>query len=226
MAFDPRIGGSFMRPGVGFGGSCLPHQVRMAVRDAAALDIAMPQVAATDETNRRQRHRFVALLTTHLGDLTGRRIGLLGLAFKPGTDDLREAPSLAIAELLLDQGAMVVAYDPMERARRTAQALVPRLRVRGRVDEIFDNVDAIGLVTEWPEFSAIDWSVLGERMRGVLVVDGRNALNPDDITGAGLTYVGFGRPVRTAAQSAGVVELRGHDGTPVTPAEREIAAVS
>ena len=225
MAFDPRIGGSFMRPGVGFGGSCLPHQVRMAVRDAAAVDVAMPQLAATDETNRRQRHRFVTLLASHLGDLAGQRIGLLGLAFKPGTDDLREAPALSIAELLLDEGAIVVAYDPMERARRTAQALVPRLRVRGRIDEVFDNADAIGLVTEWPEFSAIDWSVLGERMRGALVVDGRNALNPDEIADAGLTYVGFGRPVRSVEHSADLVELRGHDGAPVTRAEREIAAV-
>jgi len=226
MAFDPRIGGSFMRPGVGFGGSCLPHQVRMTVREAAALDVPMPQLAATDDTNQRQPHRFVAHLDAHLGGLARQRIGLLGLAFKPGTDDLREAPALTIAKLLLDEGATVVAYDPMERARRAAQSLLPRLRTRERIAEVFDNADAVGLVTEWPEFTALDWPTLVERMRGRLVVDGRNALNADDVSSAGLTYVGFGRPVRSPERGAGVVELRGHDGTPVVPADHEIAAVS
>jgi UDPglucose 6-dehydrogenase len=223
MALDPRIGGSFMRPGVGFGGSCLPHQLRMTVLDAAAIDLEMPILAAADETNRRQPERFVERMADGLGGLAGRRIGLLGLTFKPGTDDLREAPSLDIASRLLEAGAEVVAYDPMERARAGAQVKVIGLRTTDRVAELFDEADAIGLVTEWPEFAALDWRALGARMRGRLVVDGRNALHPDDLHEAGFSYIGFGRPARTVDRVAQVVELNARRGK--AEPEHEIAAV-
>jgi UDPglucose 6-dehydrogenase len=223
MALDPRIGGSFMRPGVGFGGSCLPHQLRMTVLDAAAIDLEMPILAAADQTNRRQPMRFVERLADGLGGLSGRRIGILGLTFKPGTDDLREAPSLDIASRLLEGGAEVVAYDPMERARAGAQLKVLGLRTTDRVVDVFDDADAIGLVTEWPEFTSLDWRGLSNRMRGRLVVDGRNALHADDIVDAGLSYVGFGRPVRNPVRVGEVVELRTRRDQ--VAAEQDIAAV-
>jgi UDPglucose 6-dehydrogenase len=223
MALDPRIGGSFMRPGVGFGGSCLPHQLRMTVLDAAAIDLEMPILAAADETNRRQPMRFVERLDEGLGGLAGRRIGILGLTFKPGTDDLREAPSLDIASRLIEAGADVVAYDPMERARAGAKLKVFGLQTADKVADVFDDADAIGLVTEWPEFVSLDWPALATTMRGRLVVDGRNALKADDLVEAGLSYVGFGRPIRKPVRVGEVVDLRKR--LDQAEAEDDIAAV-
>lgn len=193
MSYDARIGGQFLRPGVGFGGSCLPHQVSMTVKSATMAGVPSPLLAAVWEVNQAQRELFVESLSALLGGLVGRRIGLLGLAFKPDTDDLRDAPSLSIARRLLDGGAEVVAYDPMTRARERAAALIPGLHVVGSAAEALAGADVAALVTEWPEFRRLDWASLGFRMRRRIVLDGRNALDPDEVTAAGLEYVAFGR---------------------------------
>lgn len=194
MSFDPRIGGSFLRAGVGFGGSCLPHQVVMTMRIAASAGMATPLLAAVSAINRRQQKQFVRRIAGGLGgQLAGRRVALLGLTFKPGTDDLREAPSLAIAALLLRRRATVVAYDPMERARHRAASMVPGLVTVASVEEALAGADAVGLVTEWPEFDQIDWVAARRVMRGTFVVDGRNALDPARVAAAGITYTAFGR---------------------------------
>jgi UDPglucose 6-dehydrogenase len=193
MAHDARIGGSFLRAGVGFGGSCLPHQVTMTVRDARSVGHDTPLLAAVEDINRRQRITFVDRMDDLAGGLAGRRVALLGLTFKPHTDDLRAAPSLDIAREILARGATVVAFDPMESARRNACDLVPGLEVSETVHDALVGADAIGLVTEWPEFTTMSWSHVATLVRGRIIVDGRNALDPDALTNAGFIYSSFGR---------------------------------
>jgi UDPglucose 6-dehydrogenase len=194
MGLDPRIGTSFLRPGVGFGGSCLPHQVSMTVRDTRAEGHDTPLLAAVDQVNRGQRRRAARILRESLGgSLRGKCVALLGLTFKPGTDDLREAPALDIARALLDEGADVMATDPLPEARERAAAMVPGMQVRPSPDRAVEGADAVLLATEWPAYRELDWRRLAALMRGRLVVDGRNALDPEVIQGAGLEYRGFGR---------------------------------
>jgi UDPglucose 6-dehydrogenase len=200
MAFDPRIGGSFLRAGIGFGGSCLPHQVSMTIRSAREADLPTPLLGAVDGVNRGQPVRFVDRLGRMLDGLADRRIALLGLTFKPGTDDLRDAPGLTIARDLLDAGAVVVAYDPMPRARERAKAIVGGLQVAETALDALTGADGVGLVTEWPEFAELDWVAIRSVMRGNVVLDGRNVLPPQLLLAHGYTYAGFGRrlPARTA----------------------------
>jgi UDPglucose 6-dehydrogenase len=193
MAHDARIGGAFLRAGVGFGGSCLPHQVAMTIRAADEADLPTPLLRAVDEVNRGQRSRFVDRLASMLDGLADRRIALLGLTFKPGTDDLRDAPALAIAGQLLDAGADVVAYDPMPAARQRAASLVMGLRTAETAQDAVSDADAVGLITEWPEFLELDWRRLASRMRGRVVVDGRNVLPAEQLVAFGYHYAGFGR---------------------------------
>lgn len=202
MAYDSRIGGGFLHAGVGFGGSCLPHQVTMTVRTAAMAGVPAPLLAAVDLINQGRRAELVARLVDQLDEpIAGARIALLGLTFKPQTDDLRDAPSLAIARILIGRGAEVYAYDPMESARALAASLVPDIAVRPSAEAALVGADAAVLVTEWPEFRQLDWPQLRTMMRGRIVFDGRNALDPADVTGAGLRYLAFGRGLREASVS-------------------------
>lgn len=218
MSHDPRIGGSFLRPGIGFGGSCLPHQVSMTVRDSEAIGISTPLFAAVESVNHRQRELFVDRVARAVGDLQGARIALLGLTFKPDTDDLREAPALDIASALIARGATVVAYDPMPRARTRAAEAVPGLVVVDRAMKAIVGADAIGLVTEWPEFSRLPWGAITKVVRRAVVIDGRNALQPDALIAAGFEYVGFGRDGRAAAPDVATpVAAAGQTGTTTSP---------
>jgi UDPglucose 6-dehydrogenase len=194
MSYDSRIGGRFLRAGAGFGGSCLPHQVKMTVRTAQLAGIRSPLLQAVDEVNHAQRERVVEKLRGLLdGQLASRRVALLGVAFKPHTDDVRDAPSLTIAARLIALGAEVVAYDPMSRAVARAADAVPGLEVASTVSEALQGADGVALITEWPEFSAVDWSRARELMRGRAVVDARNFLSATAVIDAGFSYVGFGR---------------------------------
>ena len=192
MAYDPRIGGSFLRPGVGFGGSCLPHQVRMVVQGGRQAGLPMRLLTAVEDVNRDQVHQVEALLEARLGPLAGARIALLGLAFKPGTDDVREAPALAIAQALTDRAARIVAYDPMVRARARVAELMPTVRVVPSAIDALRRADAAVLVTEWPEFGQLDWSGILASMTRPLVIDGRNALDAPGLRSLGFDVVGFG----------------------------------
>jgi UDPglucose 6-dehydrogenase len=198
MSYDARIGGRFLRAGVGFGGSCLPNQVTMTVKSATLAGIPSPLLAAVDEINHRQRTDFVARIREMIGgSLAGKRVALLGLTFKPDTDDLRDAPALEIARHLIDGGATVVAYDPMESARQRSADLVPGLEVVTSAMEAVAGADAIGLVTEWSELVGLDWQAVRALVRHPVLVDGRAALSPDDMTAAGFDYAAFGRGVRS-----------------------------
>lgn len=200
MAYDPRIGGSFLQAGIGFGGSCLPDQVTMTVRDAAARGQDTPLLAAVDMINARQRSAFADRIDGLLGGAAGQRVALLGLTFKPHTDDLRAAPSLDIARALIAMGATVVAYDPMEAARRRAEIEVEGLIVVDDALAALTGADAVGLVTEWPEFVSLPWSIVARLVARRIVVDGRNALDADALVEAGFIYSSFGRGNRVPAE--------------------------
>ncbi len=143
------------------------------------------------EVNELQKRRVLSKLTKHLGSLAGKRVALLGLAFKADTDDMREASSLVLASRLQGEGATVVAYDPV--AENRAGAAPGRGDVASALEAI-DGADAAVLVTEWPEFAELDWAEVAKRMRTPLLVDGRNFLDADALRAAGLTYEGIGRP--------------------------------
>jgi UDPglucose 6-dehydrogenase len=204
MSHDARIGGGFLRPGIGFGGSCLPHQVTMTVRDSAALGMTSPLFAAVETVNHRQRQSFVDRLAGAVGDLAGARIALLGLTFKPDTDDLREAPALEIARSLIERGATVVAYDPMPKARAGAAEAVPGLAVVDNAMKAIMRADAIGLLTEWKEFVRLPWNAIARAVRRPVIVDGRNALDPATLVAAGFEYIGFGRSGSVASADPGM----------------------
>ena len=194
MSYDSRIGGSFLRAGVGFGGSCLPNQVAMTIRTAAQAGVDTPLLSAVDEVNHRRRSQVVERAASLLdGTVRGRRVALLGLTFKPDTDDLRDAPALTIATELIDQGASVVAYDPMPSARDRSAVLVPGLEVVPAAADALRGADVAVLVTEWPEFVDLDWAVAGMTMSRRIVIDGRNVLTGERLTADGFTYSSFGR---------------------------------
>jgi UDPglucose 6-dehydrogenase len=217
MGHDPRIGGAFLHAGIGFGGSCLPHQVSMTVQEAQRDGVASPLLEAVDAINRRQRLDLVAHLHDALGGLAGRRIALFGLTFKPDTDDLRDAPALTIAAELLSARASVVAYDPMAGARERAAQLVPGLQVVDTALDAVVDANAVALLTEWPEFRAVDWDLAASMMRQRIAFDGRNALDPEQLRDAGFVYLSFGR--MAAARPALTFEVEPEREGPRMPGE-------
>jgi len=192
MGLDGRIGSSFLHAGLGFGGSCFPKDVSALKQLAGNSGYHFQLLGAVIEVNELQKRRVVAKLEKHLGHLVGRRIALLGVAFKPDTDDMREASSLVLSARLLAEGARVHAYDPV--AEERARELMPGVEFSQTALDALAGADAAVLVTEWPELVGLDWSRAAEAMGGSLVVDGRNALDPVAVRAAGLTYEGIGRP--------------------------------
>jgi UDPglucose 6-dehydrogenase len=215
MAYDQRIGGSFLRAGIGFGGSCLPHQVSMTVAMAAESGHPTPLFEAVAQINLRQRDRMVERLTDLLGgSVAGARIALLGVTFKPDTDDLRDAPSIHIAARLVEAGATVIAYDPMLGALERFATLVPGIRVASSVQVALDGADAAALITEWSVFRHLDWVEAASTMRRAILVDGRNALSIRELLDAGFTYSSFGRGVWGGEAERGRREAIGSDAMP------------
>ena len=220
MSHDPPIGGAFLRAGVGFGGSCLPNQVTMTVRAGLQAGVPTPLLAAVDEVNHRRREEMVERAASLLGgSVRGRRIALLGLTFKPDTDDLRDAPALTVAARLIDQGASVRAYDPMPTARERSASLVPGLEVETSWEDAVRDADAVLLLTEWREFIDLDWGRLGALVNRRIVVDGRNVLPGKRLAEAGFAYASFGRgsylPETEDARLAGRTPARASMATPV-----------
>ncbi len=195
MGLDPRIGRSFLSAGLGWGGSCFPKDVRALETSAGYHGQSFWLLKASIEVNSQQRRRFTAKLVQGLGgSLEGRRVAILGLAFKPFTDDMRQAPALEVVRQLEDLGAFVVATDPVALDR--ARPLLPRTTVVADPYEAITGADAVGLVTEWPEYRDLDWGRAIGLMRGHLVVDGRNCLDGGAIAGHGGLYVSMGRRPR------------------------------
>src|SRR6185503_1455658 len=150
--------------------------------------------------NELQKRRVIAKLEKHLGSLVGKQVTLLGLAFKPNTDDMREASSLVLSARLNAAGANVRAYDPVAEAE--ARKLIRGVEFAQSAAEAIEGADAVVLVTEWPEFGELDFAEVAEAMRGTLVVDGRNFLDRETVLAAGLNYEGIGRPAPTRASTA------------------------
>jgi UDPglucose 6-dehydrogenase len=198
MGLDDRIGPKFLQAGIGFGGSCFPKDVNALKQLAGNSGYHFQLLNAVIEVNELQKRRVIGKLQKHLGALVGANITLLGLAFKPNTDDMREASSLVLSARLQADGAKVRVYDPV--AEHEARKLIPGAHFAADALEAVEGADAVVLVTEWDEFRALDWVAAAERMAGTLVIDGRNALDPAAVRAAGLTYEGIGRgPVSSSA---------------------------
>lgn len=191
MGRDSRIGSSFLSPGPGWGGSCLPKDVYALARTARAAKMDFPLLRATIETNNMQHQRVVDKVRSAVGGrLSGARIGLLGLAFKAGTDDVRESPALAVARQLAAEGAHLKGYDPQVREELEAVTAVDDLYT------VAKQADALVILTEWPEFRSLNWPHIAELMNRPVVIDTRNHLDPAVVARAGLDWHGTGR--RTA----------------------------
>ncbi|HVC85248.1 MAG TPA: UDP-glucose/GDP-mannose dehydrogenase family protein [Solirubrobacteraceae bacterium] len=190
VGLDQRIGPKFLSAGLGYGGSCFTKDVSALKLLAANSGYHFQLLGAVIEVNELQKRRVVAKLARHLGSLAGRRIGVLGLAFKPNTDDMRGASSLVLAARLEAEGAHVRAYDPI--ATEEARKIMPELDYADGIEQVVAGADAVVLVTEWPEFLALDWGAVAAAMAGNVVIDGRNALDPATVRAAGLTYDGIG----------------------------------
>ncbi|MGH2938360.1 MAG: UDP-glucose dehydrogenase family protein [Solirubrobacterales bacterium] len=196
MGSDTRIGSAFLRPGIGYGGSCFPKDVSALKMLAGNTGYHFQLLTSVIEVNELQKRRVVGKLEKHLGSLIGKRIALLGLAFKPDTDDMREASSLVLSARLQGEGAEVVAYDPV--AVERASQMLTAVEMAGSAMAALEGADAAVLVTEWGEFRDLDWRAAAEAMARPLVVDGRNFLDPEALAAAGFEYEGIGRQPRQA----------------------------
>jgi UDPglucose 6-dehydrogenase len=193
IGHDARIGRRFLNAGVGFGGGCLPKDIRAFGARARELGVgdSLQFLEEVDKINLRRRARVVDMVREEAGGLEGVRVGVLGLAFKPHSDDIRDSPALEIAMRLADAGAVVTATDPqaVENARRRA----PALSFVETAEDAVRDADVVLLITEWPEFTGLDPEALGDLVANRTVIDGRNSLDPVAWRAAGWTYRGLGR---------------------------------
>jgi len=191
IGLDARIGNRFLQAGLGWGGSCFGKDTAAMVSTASEYGLDMAIVKAAREVNRRQRERVVEKLLAELKILKGRTVGLLGLAFKPHTDDLREAPAIDVARQLIERGAKVKAHDPvaMDRFKREHSSLEHILCATPA--DVARDADALVLVTEWPQYGELDWEAIAGSMRTPILLDGRHVLDRARVTRAGLRYIGL-----------------------------------
>jgi UDPglucose 6-dehydrogenase len=192
---DPRIGFHFLYPGVGYGGSCFPKDVQALIRTAQEAGQALQVLQAVEAANEAQKGVLAQKITRRLGaDLSGKTFALWGLAFKPNTDDMREAPSLVLIADLLARGASICAYDPV--AAHEAQRILgenPRIRYAATPMDALDGADALAIVTEWKEFRSPDFEAIKARLKTPVIFDGRNLYDPATPRKAGLEYFPIGR---------------------------------
>jgi UDPglucose 6-dehydrogenase len=191
IGLDRRIGGRFLQAGVGWGGSCFGKDTAALVATAAEYQLDMPIVKAAREVNRKQRDRVVDKLLGELKILKGRTIALLGLAFKPNTDDLRDAPAIDIAKRLIERGAIVRAHDPVAMERFTQENPDLAVTVTASAEDAARDADAIVLLTEWQQYLELDWEAVARVMHSAILVDGRNLLDRDRLSQSGFRYVGL-----------------------------------
>ena len=192
VASDRRIGPSFLFPGIGYGGSCFPKDVKALGRLARDADYRFRILEAVEAVNAAQKHRLVDKMVDAMGSLDGRRIAVWGLSFKPRTDDMREAPSITVIEALLDAGAEVAAYDPQanESARRI---FASRISLAADSYEVLTEADALAILTEWNEFREPDFPRMRELMQEATIFDGRNLFDPAEMRDLGFRYHSIGR---------------------------------
>jgi UDPglucose 6-dehydrogenase len=189
---DRRIGNSFLFPGVGYGGSCFPKDVKAVMKSASDRGYDFRILGAVDAVNQKQKERLVAKMQKHFGSLSGKTIALWGLAFKPRTDDMREAPAIPIIERLLEHGATVRAFDPA--AAPVAKRMFDnRIALCERSYDALNGADALAIVTEWNEFREPDFEKMKSLLKSPVVFDGRNIYTPEQMRAQGFTYFSIGR---------------------------------
>jgi UDPglucose 6-dehydrogenase len=189
---DARIGNKFIYPGIGYGGSCFPKDVKALIKTAAENGYEMKILKSVEEVNENQKSVLFNKIQAHFdGDLAGKTFGIWGLSFKPKTDDMREAPSLVIIQKLLAAGGKVKAYDPVA-IKEAKHMLGDTIEyAKDQYDALID-VDALLIVTEWPEFRSPNFKVVGRLMKDTIIFDGRNIYDVKEMEEAGFTYYGIG----------------------------------
>jgi UDPglucose 6-dehydrogenase len=193
VAADRRIGPSFLFPGVGYGGSCFPKDVKAMLRFAAEQNYDFQILRAVEDVNEAQKRRLLGKMQAHFGSLKGKRIAIWGLAFKPRTDDMREAPAVPLVHGILNAGATVQAYDP--EAMKVARGIFgSKITYADSGYDALTGADALAIVTEWNEFREPDYNRMRKLMRSPVIFDGRNLYNPESIRAQGFTYFSMGRP--------------------------------
>jgi UDPglucose 6-dehydrogenase len=191
IGLDRRIGNRFLQAGVGWGGSCFGKDTAALISTAAEYGLEMPIVKAARDVNRKQREKVLDKLLGELKILKGRTIGILGLAFKPDTDDLRDAPAVDIACRLLERGAIVKAHDPVAMQRFREENAGMQVICTETPEEVAQDADALVLVTEWQQYMQLDWESVASSMRSAILVDGRNVLDRERMKQSGFRYVGL-----------------------------------
>jgi UDPglucose 6-dehydrogenase len=202
MGLDHRLGKHFLNAGIGYGGSCFPKDISALKQLAGNSGYHFQLLSSVIEVNELQKRRVIGKLQKHLGGLRQAEVALLGLAFKPGTDDMREAPSLVLASRLLAEGAVVRMWDPIA----DASELLPAARQCATIEETITGADAAVIVTEWPELADLARSEIRDLMARPLIIDGRNLLDPEKTRAVGFDYEGIGRPGPVPAPAPGRAE--------------------
>ncbi|MEK3712989.1 UDP-glucose/GDP-mannose dehydrogenase family protein [Paenibacillus sp. FSL H8-0122] len=194
MGMDQRIGATFLQAGIGYGGSCFPKDTNALIQIAGNVDYEFKLLKSVVEVNKGQRFMIISKLHESLGSLRGAVIGIWGLAFKPNTDDVREAPAREIVEALVAEGAIVKLYDPIAAENFRREYDHPQLRWCGLAEEAAEGSDAVCLLTDWSQFKEINLHQLAGTMRRQVLIDGRNVYTKEQIEGTGLEYISVGRP--------------------------------
>ena len=191
MGLDPRIGSAFLNAGIGFGGFCFPKDVQAFIRIAEKSGCNFSLLKEVEKINQQRIAHFIEKVRQELWNIRGKRIAVWGLAFKPNTDDVRYAPSIPLVQTLVEEGAIVSAYDP--EASEKAKEFLPAINYCKDPYEAAKSADAILIVTEWDEFGTIDWQCLASVVERRLIIDGRNMFSIPDVAGHGFQYISVGR---------------------------------
>lgn len=191
MGLDARIGSAFLNPGIGFGGFCFPKDVQAFIRIAEKSGCDFSLLKEVEKINQNRIQHFIDLIRRELWVVRGKQLAIWGLAFKPNTDDVRFAPSIALAKALLDEGATIKAYDPQ--ATEKAQHMLPEIECCRDRYQAAEGADAVLILTEWDEFREVDWQRLGSVVEHPLIIDGRNIFRGEEVIRHGFHYVSIGR---------------------------------
>jgi len=191
IGMDKRIGHMFLSPGPGYGGSCFPKDVKALMSIAKDNDYAFSLLSEVEAINHQARRDIVRKARKLLGDIRGKKIGILGLAFKPNTDDMRDAPAIDIISWLQNDGAKITAFDP--KAQDNAKEVLPNISYVDNVYEVANGADLLIVLTEWSDFMEINFEEIKKRMKALNIIDGRNIYDPEKLRAMGFNYVGVGR---------------------------------
>jgi UDPglucose 6-dehydrogenase len=208
IGLDSRIGPKFLRPGIGYGGSCFPKDVAAFRSVAEQMGVDFSLLTEVEKINVNQKKRFLGKVRSALWTLRGKRLAVLGLAFKGDTDDIRESPAIDLVEMLLGEGCMIVAFDPAAMERAKAE-LPPTAQMRyvESIEAAAADADALLILTDWKEFAQMDLAKLHAAMRYPIVIDGRNLYDPNEMMDNGFTYLSIGRPAATPSREPASVAV-------------------